>query len=100
MNFNNYVGLASACQVAGDDNMAAEYFLRALSERPNAVWIYRHLTAALVGAGRMEEARKSRDTLMAAIPDFTIRRFRDAMVFSPHQIDAMAEKLRAVGVPE
>jgi adenylate cyclase len=100
MNFNNYVGLASAYQVGGDDNMAAEYFLRALSERPNASWIYRHLTAALSGAGRTAEAERARDTLMQAFPDFTIQRFRDAMVFSPGQIERMAANLRAVGVPE
>ena len=40
MNFNNYVGMASAFQVAGEDNDAADMFLRALDERPNAFWIY------------------------------------------------------------
>ena len=43
INFNNLVGLASARLVAGDDGAAADLFIRALQERPNAVWIHRNL---------------------------------------------------------
>ncbi len=100
MNFNNYVGLASARQVAGDDNGAADLFIRALEERPNAHWIHRNLAAALYGAGREDEARASCQALLAAYPDITTKKFREAMVFSPRALDRISEQLRTLGVPE
>jgi len=100
INFNNLVGLASARQVAGDDAAAADLFIRALQERPNAVWIHRNLAAALYGAGRLDEAKASAAIVMASYPGFTIARFKDAMVFTPRALDRMAEQMRALGVPE
>jgi adenylate cyclase len=100
MNFNNYVGMGSAQQVAGDDNAAADLYIRALQERPNAHWVHRNLATALHAAGRFNEARASLDTLLAAYPGMTIRQFREAMVFSPAMLDRFSEQLRALGVPE
>lgn len=100
INFNNFVGLGSARQVAGDDAGAAALFGRALQERPNATWIHRNLAAALHGAGRVEEAKASCAALLKAHPAFTIEKYREAMVFSPRVLDRMGEQLRALGVPE
>jgi adenylate cyclase len=100
INFNNLVGLASARLVAGDDAAAADLMIRALQERPNAVWIHRNLALALYGAGRLDEAKVSLGTLLASHPGFTIRKFREAMVFSPGALDRMAAQMRALGVPE
>jgi len=99
MNFNNYVGLASANHVAGDDNAAADLFLRALEERPNAHWIHRHLAPALMAAGREAEARASFDNLIAAYPDLTVKKFGSAMVFSKQLFDRMAAQLLELGLP-
>ena len=99
-NFNNFVGLASAHQVAGDDNAAAEGFLRALNERPNALWIHRNLAPALLGAGREAEAHTSLEVLMKAYPDMSIKRFKEAMVFSSATLERIGNQLRALGVPE
>jgi adenylate cyclase len=99
MNFNNYVGLASARQVAGDDHGAAALFQRALQERPNALWIHRNLAPALLGAGRLEEAQISRDILLSTYPRFSIRQYKDAMVFSPAVLDRIAAQLAKLGVP-
>ena len=99
MNFNNLVGLGSARQVAGDDNAAAEYFLRALQERPNAQWVHRNLAPALLGAGREAEAQASRDTLVEAYPAFTVAKFKEAMVFSPAVLDRIGKQLEALGIP-
>ena len=85
---------------AGDDAGAAALFILALQERPNATWIHRNLVAALVGAGRLDEARASLDKVHAAYPGFTLKRFRDVMVFTPRALDRMAEQLRTLGVPE
>ena len=100
INFNNLVGLASARAVAGDDAGAADLFIRALQERPNAVWIHRNLAAALYGAGRLDEARESITKLLVSNPGITIRKFREAMVFSPSTLDRMAAQMRALGMPE
>jgi adenylate cyclase len=100
INFNNLVGLASARAVAGDDADAADLFIRALQERPNAIWIHRNLAGALYGAGRLEEARESIAKLLVSHPGITIRKFREAMVFSPGMFDRMDAQLRALGIPE
>lgn len=100
INFNNYVGLASAFVVAGDDNAAADMFLRALQERPNALWIHRNLAPALYGSGRLAEATASRDAMLAAYPGMSIQKFREAMVFSPAALDRISVQLRALGVPD
>ncbi len=99
MNFNNYVGLASASQVAGDDNAAANMFLRALEERPQAHWIHRNLAPALLAAGRTAEARASCDALLAAYPDMTVKKFTDAMVFSDSVLERIGTQLLELGLP-
>ena len=100
MNFNNYVGLASARQVAGDDEGAANLFLRALQERPKAIWIHRNLAPALYGAGRLEEARASLAAQLAAYPRFSIRQYKEAMVFSAPVLERIGQQLRALGVQD
>jgi TolB-like protein/Tfp pilus assembly protein PilF len=100
MNFNNYVGLASSKQVAGDDNGAADLFMRALQERPNALWIHRNLAPALFGAGRQDEAMRSRDAMLAAYPDLTVRKYKAVMVFSPRVLARIADQLSALGIPD
>jgi len=99
MNFNNLVGLGSTYQVAGDDNAAADLFLRALQERPNAHWIHRNLCAALHGAGRTAEAEASRDMLLRAYPRMTVKKFKEAMVFSPRVLDRVGQQMNELGVP-
>ena len=100
INFNNLVGLASARAVSGDDAGAADLYIRALQERPNAAWIHRQLAAALYGAGRLNEAKESIAKLLASHPGITIRRLREAMVFSPSTLDRIAAQMRALGIPE
>jgi adenylate cyclase len=100
INFNNYVGLASARQVVGDDNACADLLIRALQERPNAHWIYRNLAPALYGAGRLNEAYAARDALLAAYPKMTVRKFIEAMVFSSPVLNRISEQWRALGIPE
>lgn len=100
MNFNNYVGLASVSQVVGDDNAAADLFLRALAERPTAYWIHRNLAPALHAAGRLDEARASLAKVLTIYPTLTITQYKHAMVFSPAVLERIAVHLRALGVPE
>lgn len=97
MNFNNLVGLGSARQVSGDDNGAADYFLRALQERPNAHWVRRNLAPALLGAGRRHEAQDCADKLADAYPTFTVAKFKEAMVFSTTVLDRIGKQLEELG---
>ena len=94
MNFNNYVGMASAHEVAERYDEAVALYRRGLQERPHAHWILRNLVSALVGAGRLEEAKVEFGHLCSAYPDFTIAKFKKAMVFSPAMLDRMAAHLR------
>ncbi len=100
VNFNIHAGIGSAYVVEGRDNEAAESFLRALQERPNALWLHRHLAAALYGAGRLKEAEVSLQILRQAYPEITVKRFRQAMVFSAPTLDRICNQLRALGLPE
>jgi adenylate cyclase len=100
MNFNNYVGIGSAHEVAQEYDKAAAFYRRALEERPNASWIYRNLAAALSEAGRVEEAKQAFADLMRSYPDLTVSKFKQAMVFSPAVLDRMAENLRKLGLPD
>jgi adenylate cyclase len=100
MNFNNYVGLASAHEVAEDYDKAIALYRRGLEERPHAVWIYRNLASSLSGAGRMEEAKEAYAQMMSSYPDMTVSRYRQAMVFSPTALDRMVGNLRKLGLPD
>ncbi len=100
LNFNTYVGMASAYQGAGQFDKAVEYFELALQERPHAWWIYRSLAPVLVGAGRMDEARKAYTVLMQHYPCLTLSQICQAMVFSKDFMDRMRENLAILGMPE
>jgi adenylate cyclase len=100
MNFNNYVGIGSAHEVAQEYDKAAAFYRRALEERPNASWIYRNLASVLSGAGRADEARQAFAVLMLTYPDLTVSKFKQAMVFSPTVLNRMADNLRKLGLPD
>jgi adenylate cyclase len=100
MNFNNYVGIGSAHEVAQEYDKAAAFYRRALEERPNASWIYRNLTSSLSGAGRIEEAKQAFAEMLRHYPDLTVSKFKQAMVFSGATMDRMAENLRKLGLPD
>jgi adenylate cyclase len=98
-NFNNYVGIASAHEVAERYDEAAGMYRRALEEQPHAVWIYRNLASSLAGAGRMAEAREAFAQVMRAYPELTAAKFRQAMVFSSTTLDRIVANLQKLGLP-
>jgi adenylate cyclase len=99
MNFNNYVGIASAHEVSQDYDNAAAFYRRAIEERPNAKWIYRHLASSLSGAGRMEEAKQAYAEMMQTYPGLTVAKYKQVMVFSAPVLERMAVNLRKLGLP-
>jgi adenylate cyclase len=100
MNFNNYVGLGAAHEVAQEYDKAAAFYRRALEERPNAGWIYRNLASSLSGAGWVEEAKHAFAEMIRNYPDLTVAKFKQAMVFSTVPLNRMAENLRKLGLPD
>lgn len=100
INFNNYVGMACTYQGTDEDNTAAELFLKALQERPNAVWIHRNLAPALLGAGRLDEAKGSLRTLMDHYPSFSVQSYRAAIPLSGALMEKICDQMRELGVPE
>jgi len=100
MNFNNYVGMGSAYEVAQEYDKAAALYRRALEERPNASWICRNLASSLSGAGRIEEATHTFAEVMRTYPDLTVSKYKQAMVFAPAILNRMAENLRKLGLPD
>jgi adenylate cyclase len=100
MNFNNYVGLGSAHEVAQEYDKAAAFYRRALEERPNAGWIYRNLASSLSGAGRVDEAKQAFAEMMRNYPYLTVAKFKQAMVFSTIPLNRMVENLRKLGLPD
>jgi adenylate cyclase len=100
MNFNNYVGMGSAHEVAQDYDKAVALYRRALEERPHAMWIYRNLASSLSGAGRMEEAKKAYAEMTLSYPDLTASKLKQAMVFSTPFLDRMVGNLRKLGLPD
>jgi len=100
MNFNNYVGMGSAHEVARHYDKAAAFYRRGLEERPYAMWIYRNLASSLSGAGRMEEAKDAYAQMLRSYPDLTSVRLRQAMVFSTAFLDRMVGNLKKLGLPD
>jgi adenylate cyclase len=100
MNFNNYVGIGSSHEVAQEYDKAALLYRRALEERPNASWIYRHLASSLSGGGRIEEAKQALAEMMRYYPDLTVSKFKQAMVFSNATMNRVADNLRKLGLPD
>ena len=100
MNFNNYVGIGSAHEVAQEYDKAALFYRRALEERPNASWIHRHLASSLSGAGRIEEAKQALAEMLRYYPDLTVSKFKQAMVFSSPTLERVAGNLRKLGLPD
>ncbi|MBI3527354.1 MAG: adenylate/guanylate cyclase domain-containing protein [Betaproteobacteria bacterium] len=100
MNFNNYVGMGSANEVAERYEEAVALYRRALQERPHALWILRNLVCSLVGADRVEEAKVEFAHLCSAYPGLTVAKFKKAMVFSPAVLDRMAAQLKTMGLPD
>lgn len=100
MNFNNYVGMGSAHEVAEKYDDAVAMYRRAMEERPHADWIHRNIASSLSGAGRMEEAKAAYAAMIRSYPDLTVAKFKQAMVFSDTVLDRMGANLKKLGLPD
>lgn len=100
--FNTRMGKAAALARMGRFGDAAAIAKDETKKHPDVTWAYRQLAAWAAIAGDMPTARSAAHALLAAHPDFTIRRylavptFRDVTEYR----DQMAQGLRDAGLPE
>ena len=99
-NFNNYVGIGSAHEVAQDYDKAAAFYRRGLEERPHAVWIYRNLASSLSVRAAWRRPRRLMHSCCAVTRPLRRRRSGRAMVFSPAALDRLVDNLRKLGLPD
>jgi predicted Zn-dependent protease len=100
--FNTRMGKAAALARMGRFGEAAQIAKGVTGSHPDVTWSYRLLASWAALAGDLETAQSAARSLMAAQPDFTIRRYLDVPTFRdmPEYRDLMAQGLRDAGLPE
>jgi tetratricopeptide (TPR) repeat protein len=100
--FNTRMGMANALACSGRPADAAAIAKDVTKRHPEVVWANRQLAAWAGMAGDLETARSAARKLLAANPDFTIRRYLTIPGFRDmgEYFDRMVEGLRAAGLPE
>jgi TolB-like protein len=100
--FNTRMGRASALACSGRPADAVAIARDVTKRHPEVTWPYRQLAAWAGMAGDLETARWAARKLLAANPDFTIRRYLEIPGFkdTPEYRDRMVQGLRDAGLPE
>jgi thioredoxin-like negative regulator of GroEL len=93
--------ISASCALYADDFARAATLAQAsIRESATHAAVWRTLIVALVGCGRVEDARNACAQLMSLEPTLTLRRYQ-ARVVLPERLARMAtEALRVAGVPE
>jgi len=106
INFKGF-GFYLASFVDGDYLGAVERTGKVLRERPNNVTALRYRSAALALLGRLDEARRTVDQLLAQVPEITVARCRRHVEVEmknpfrrPGVVEAYYRGLRLAGLPE
>jgi TolB-like protein len=100
--FNTRMGMASVFAYTGRAADAVAIAREVAKRHPEVTWTYRLLAAFAGTAGDMETARWAASKLLAANPDFTIRRYLAIPGFKDmgEYLDQQVQGLRAAGLPE
>jgi TolB-like protein/Tfp pilus assembly protein PilF len=100
--FNTRMGMASALACSGRPADAVAIARDVTKRHPDVTWANRQLAAWAGMAGDLETARSAARKLLAANPDFTIRRYLAIPGFREmgEYFDRMVQGLRAAGLPE
>jgi TolB-like protein len=100
--FNTRMGMASALAYAGRPEDAVAIAKDVTKKHPDVTWAHRLLAAWAGMAGDMQTARLAARKLLAANPDFTIRRYLAIPGFQdmPEYRDRLVQGLRDAGLPE
>lgn len=100
--FNMRMGIAAAHVLAGNLDDAVAIARDVVTRNPAVTWAYRQLTAWAAMNGDMPTAMIAAQRFLTSHPDFTIAKYLALPIFNevPAFRDAMANGLRAAGVPE
>jgi TolB-like protein len=100
--FNTRIGMASSLACLGNPKEAVAIAKDVTWRHPEVTWAHRLLAAWAAMAGEMEVARSAANKLLAANPDFTIRRYLAIPGFQdmPDYRARIAQGLRDAGLPE
>ncbi len=100
--FNTRMGMASGLALLGRPEEAVAIAKDVTKKHPDVTWAHRLLAAWAAMAGDMDTARAAGRTLLAANPDFTIRRYLAIPAFwdMPEYRDRLVQGLRDAGLPE
>jgi TolB-like protein len=100
--FNTRMGMASALACSGRPEEAVAIARDVTKRHPDVTWANRQLAAWAGMAGDLETARSAARKLLAANPDFTIRRYLAIPAFQDNleYHERMAQGLRDAGLPE
>jgi AraC-like DNA-binding protein/tetratricopeptide (TPR) repeat protein len=93
------IGIAAANVEAGRYNRGVQWYLRALSEQPKAIWINRFLAPVLVLAGDKDEGRARLRSLYKRFPGLTISEVRAGLPHTAKLLDPLSEGLASLGMP-
>jgi len=100
MNFNCYIGIGTAFEMAGEFDNSILYFERGLHENPEAIWAYRQLVPAYMEVGRKEDAENGVRLLLQTYPSITATKVREAMVLPDAEMNWICKNLVKAGLPE
>ena len=100
--FNTRMGTAAALARMGRFGEAAAIAKDVTKRHPDVTWAYRQLASWAAIAGDLPTARLAARKLLAAQPDFTIRRYLSVPTFREmtEYRDRLAQGLRDSGLPE
>jgi AraC-like DNA-binding protein len=93
------IGIAAANVEAGRYDRGVQWYLRALSEQPKAIWINRFLAPALVLAGDKDKGRARLRSLYKRFPGLTISEVRTGLPHTAKLLDPLSEGLASLGMP-
>lgn len=100
--FNTRMGMAGALARLGRLEEAVTIAKEVTKTHPEVTWTHRQLASWAAMAGDLETARAAARKLLAANPEFTIKRYLAIPAFQdmPEYLDRMAQGLRDAGLPE
>ena len=97
-----YQYMGTAAFVAGRDEDAAEWTIKAIQSNPQLPAGHRTLASIYGNSGRLGEAAVAREKLLDLQPDLTIAQLRDSLPYfkKPEDLERYLEGLRKAGLPE
>ena len=93
------IGIAAANVEAGRYHQGVQWYRRALTEQPKAVWINRFLAPVSVFAGDKDEGRARLRVLHKSFPGLTISEVRAGLPHTTKMLDSLSEGLESLGMP-